>query len=271
MREIKTLSEKQNFYALEPEAVLQALNSKLEGLSREEARARLEIHGYNELTQGQKISPVTIFLRQFTNLLMIILIIATGISFLLGEHLDAWVILAIVLACAILGFFQEYRAEKAAAALEQLAAPHATVLREDEELVIPAREVVPGDILFIHTGDRVAADARLLQVVNLKVDEAILTGESTPVEKSEESAPASDTPIADQHGMVFGGTVATYGRGRRRGYRHRHGHRIWPYRPDAGRSAGRKNTFGKTDITYRPGPQYYLSGGGRWCSIIGYL
>ncbi len=90
----------------------------------------------------------------------------------------------------------------------------ATVLREDEELVVPAREVVPGDILLMHTGDRVAADARLLEVVNLMVDEAILTGESTPATKSEAPAPAPDTPIADQHGMLFGGTVVTYGRGR---------------------------------------------------------
>ncbi len=132
-----------------------------------------------------------IFVRQFLNLLMIILIIATVISFLLGEHLDAWVILAIILACVVLGFFQEYRAEKAAAALQQLAAPHATVLREDEELVVPAREVVPGDILLIHTGDRIAADARLLEVVNLMIDEAILTGESTPVTKSEAPSPGA--------------------------------------------------------------------------------
>ena len=207
------MSEKPNYHALDIEAVLEALNSKPEGLSLEEALARLEIHGYNEMTHGKKISPVVIFLRQFGNLLMVILIIATGISFLLGEHLDAWVILAIILACVILGFFQEYRAEKAAAALQQLAAPNATVLREDEELVVPAREVVPGDILFIHTGDRVAADARLLKVVNLKIDEAILTGESTPVDKSIMSSPGSDTAIADQRGMVFGGTVATYGRG----------------------------------------------------------
>ena len=260
MGEIKTLSETQNYYALEPEAVLAALNSKLEGLSQDEARARLEIHGPNELAQGQKISPVIIFVRQFLNLLMIILIIATGVSFLLGEHLDAWVILAIILACVILGFFQEYRAEKAAAALQQLAAPHATVLREDEELVVPAREVVPGDILLIHTGDRVAADARLLEVVNLMVDEAILTGESTPVDQV--------------RGAVAGAghshrRPAWYGLWRHRGnlrprtcrgHHHRHGHRIWPHRPNAGRGAGRKNPFGKADIPDRSGPQYHLSG-----------
>ncbi|HSO73022.1 MAG TPA: HAD-IC family P-type ATPase, partial [Thermodesulfobacteriota bacterium] len=212
MKKDKNLPEKPNYHALDIEAVLEALNSKPEGLSLEEAQARLEIHGYNEMIHGKKISPVVIFLRQFGNLLMVILIIATGISFLLGEHLDAWVILAIIFACVILGFFQEYRAEKAAAALQQLAAPNATVLREDEEMVVPAREVVPGDILIIHTGDRMAADARLLKVVNLMIDESILTGESTPVDKSIMSSPGSDTAIADQRGMVFGGTVATYGR-----------------------------------------------------------
>ncbi len=208
------MSELPLFHTLSGPEVLKVLTSKAQGLSEEEAQNRLVIHGPNELAAGKKISPWLILARQFLNLLMVILIIATGVSFLLGEHLDAWVILAIIVACVILGFFQEYRAEKAAAALQQLAAPHATVLRDDEEVVIPAQEVVPGDILLIHTGDRVAADARLLEVVNLMVDEAILTGESTPVEKSPAPSPGPDTPIADQHCMIFGGTVATYGRGR---------------------------------------------------------
>jgi Ca2+-transporting ATPase len=207
------LSELPLFHTLSSKEVLEVLDSNRQGLSQEEAQARLEINGPNELVAGKKISPWLIFFRQFLNLLMIILIIATGLSFLLGEHLDAWVILAIILACVVLGFFQEYRAEKAAAALQQLAAPLATILREDEEVVVPAREVVPGDILLIHTGDRVAADARLLEAVNLQVDEAILTGESTPASKSEASSPTPDNPIADQHGMLFGGTVVTYGRG----------------------------------------------------------
>ncbi len=207
------MTTKPPYHTMEATAVLAALASGPQGLPAEEAEARLEQYGFNELVAGKKISPVLILLRQFFNLLMVILIIATGISFLLGEHLDAAVILAIVVACVILGFFQEYRAEQAAAALQELAAPHATVLRDGEETVIPAREVVPGDILLIHTGDRIAADARLLQAVNLMVDEAILTGESTPVAKNTDPAEAADTPIADQHGMVFGGTVATYGRG----------------------------------------------------------
>ena len=137
--------------------------------------------------RGAKNFCLAILLRQFTNLLIAILLAATVISFVLGERLDAWVILAIVLACVVLGFVQEYRAEKAAAALQKLAAPVATVVREGKELAIPAREVVPGDVLVLHTGDRVAADARLLEEINLKADEALLTGESTATSK--ESGP----------------------------------------------------------------------------------
>ena len=119
-----------------------------------------------------------------------------------------------MLACVILGFIQEYRAEKAAAALQKLAAPEATVVREGKEQVLPASEVVPGDLLVLHTGDRVAADARLLAAVNLKADEALLTGESTAVEKDVAALAAPETAVADQRCMVFGGTVITYGRGR---------------------------------------------------------
>lgn len=203
----------QTFHHLPADACLAALQSRPEGLTRSEAAARLATYGPNELVPGRKLSPWLIFFRQWQNLLIIILLVATGISFWLGEHLDAAIILAIVLACVILGFVQEYRAEKAAAALQELAAPQAVVRREGEEVVLPAREVVPGDILLLHTGDRVAADARLLEEINLMADEAILTGESTPVHKDPVPAPDPETPVADRHCMVFGGTVITYGRG----------------------------------------------------------
>jgi Ca2+-transporting ATPase len=202
------------FHTLSPQRVLELLQTGPEGLSDVEAQERLERFGPNELAPGKKISPLLIFLRQFQNLLMLILIAAIGISFALGEHLDAWVILAILLACAVLGFFQEYRAEKAAAALKKLAAPVATIIRQGQEKVIPAREVVPGDLLVLHTGDRVAADARLLEESNLKADEALLTGESTGVSKGLSPVSEANTPIGDQQCMVFGGTVITYGRGR---------------------------------------------------------
>jgi len=131
-----------------------------------------------------------------------------------GEALDALVILAILLACGVLGFIQEYRAERAAAALAKLAAPTATVIRDGHEAIIPSKEVVPGDLLVLHTGDRVAADGRLLETVNLMADEALLTGESTAVGKDVKVVGRPDSPIAEQHCMVFGGTVITYGRGR---------------------------------------------------------
>ena len=202
------------FHTLSAEEARKRLATGEGGLSLAEARERLERFGPNELAAGKKISPLLIFLRQFANLLIVILIVATVVSFLLGESLDAYVILAIVLACAVLGFTQEYRAEKAAAALRKLAAPVATVIREGREQEIPAREVVAGDLLVLHTGDRVAADGRLLEQVNLKTDEALLTGESTAVSKNVASIPGPETPVADQKCMVFGGTVVTYGRGR---------------------------------------------------------
>ena len=207
-------AEKPPFHTMAPEQVLEALGTGPSGLDAEEAQARLERYGANELAAGKKISVWSILLRQFTNLLILILLAAIAVSFFLGENLDAYVILAIVLACVGLGFFQEYRAEKAAAALQKLAAPEATVVREGEEQSIPAGEVVPGDVLLLHTGDRVAADARLLEVINLKADEALLTGESTAASKN--PAPVADPglAVADRKCMVFGGTVITYGRGR---------------------------------------------------------
>jgi len=208
------MTEELPFHILSSQEALARLESGPEGLSQSQVSERLERYGPNELTAGKKISPLLIFLRQFANLLIVILIVASVVSFLLGEHLDAIVILAIVLACAVLGFGQEYRAEKAAAALQKLAAPEATVIREGREEEIPARDVVPGDLLVLHTGDRVAADARLLTQINLKADEALLTGESTAVFKDTAPVSAAETPVADQKCMVFGGTVITYGRGR---------------------------------------------------------
>jgi Ca2+-transporting ATPase len=207
-------NESRYFHTMTPEQVCETLETSPTGLAGAVAQERLEQYGPNELAAGKKISAWRIFLRQFANLLILILLVATAISFVLGEHLDAWVIAAIVLACVILGFVQEFRAEKAAAALAKLAAPAATVTREGREQSIPAREVVPGDVLVLHTGDRVAADARLLEEVNLKADEALLTGESTGAGKNLEASGNPELAVADQKCMVFGGTVITYGRGR---------------------------------------------------------
>ncbi len=202
------------FYALTPQEALAALGSSPAGLSADEAARRLTDYGPNELTPPKEIAPLKILLRQFANILILILLAATVISFLLGEHLDAYVIMAIVGACIALGFVQEYRAERAAAALRKLAAPEARVRRGGKDRVIPVREVVPGDVLVLHTGDKVAADARLLEQVNLAADEALLTGESTPAGKQMAALARAAAPLGDQACMVFGGTVITMGRGR---------------------------------------------------------
>ena len=218
-RQPKTLRFKMSapptpFHTLTPQQVMEALDTSPDGLSPAQAQERLERFGPNALAAAKKISPLIIFLRQFRSFLIIILMAATAISFFLGERLDAWVILAILLACAGLGFVQEYRAEKAAAALQKMAAPTAAVIREGKEQVIQAREVVPGDLLVLHTGDRVAADGRLLEQINLMADEAVLTGESTAVSKRLEALAEADLPLGDRTCLVFGGSVITYGRGR---------------------------------------------------------
>jgi len=192
---------------------MEALESQATGLSAAQVEERLARYGHNELAPPRRISPLGIFLRQFQNLLIIILMAATALSFVLGEYLDAVVIFAILLACAVLGFYQEFKAERAAQALREMAAPVAAVLRDGEEKIVPAREVVPGDLLVLHTGDKVAADARLLTAINLMADESVLTGESLPAAKQAEALPAGDVTPGDQACMVLGGTVITYGRG----------------------------------------------------------
>ena len=123
-------------------------------------------------------------------------------------------IAVIVLFAVGLGFVQEYRAERAIEALKQMAAPTASVLRDGTEVKLPARDLVPGDVIILHTGDRVPADARLLEAVNLQVEEAALTGESMPVEKHTAPLAKDDLPVGDRKNMVYAGTAATYGRGR---------------------------------------------------------
>lgn len=182
-------------------------------MRREEAKRRLIEFGLNELVEKKKISPTRIFASQFKNFLILILLAAVVVSAIISEFVDAIVIFAIVIACAILGFVQEYRAEKTMETLKRMAAAKARVIREGEEIEIPARELVPGDILVLKAGDRVSADSRLIEAINLKVDEAPLTGESVSVEKQTESI-KEEVPVADRKNMVFMGTDATYGRGK---------------------------------------------------------
>ncbi len=184
------------------------------GLSTTEARRRLTEFGTNELAEIERISPWAILAEQFKNALIIILLVAVALSAFLGHTVEALAIAVIVIFAALLGFFQEYRAERALEALRHLAAPTATVLREGKELAVPARELVVGDVIFLRMGDKVPADGRLIETANFQVDEAALTGESIPVEKQTARKAGADLAVADRNNMVYAGTAATYGRGR---------------------------------------------------------
>ncbi|MBM3182495.1 MAG: cation-translocating P-type ATPase [Chloroflexi bacterium] len=205
--------EPHNYYNLGVSETIAKLNSNPRGLSHDEARQRLAQFGPNELVAEGKVSPWQILLGQFKNFLIIILLVAVVLSAVLGEVADAIVIFVIVLFAAGLGFIQEYRAERAMEALKKMAAPTASVLRGGQEIEIPARELVPGDIILLKTGTGYPADARIVEAVNLRVDEAPLTGESVPVEKAEGPL-EGDASIGDRKNMVFMGTAAVYGRGK---------------------------------------------------------
>jgi len=201
------------WHSMEIDEVMRALTVTMDGLSSEEVQRRLQEFGPNELKKEKGKSPVKLFLEQFTDILIIILLIATALSFAVGEAYDGIVIIAIVMACAVLGFTQEYKAEKALEALKKMTAPTATVLRDGKELELQTRDVVPGDVILLYTGDKVPADARLIEAINMKTDEAPLTGESTPVNKNVKPLP-EETIVSDRRNVVFTGTVVVYGRGK---------------------------------------------------------
>ncbi len=198
---------------LTSESVFDKLNSGPAGLSRVEASGRLAEFGPNELQAAQRISPWRILLEQFKNILIVILLSATLASAFLGHTIEAIAITVIVLFAVVLGFIQEYRAERAIEALRSMAAPTANVIRDGKEVELPARDLVPGDVFLLRAGDKVPADARLFESVNLQVEEAPLTGESVPIEKHV-AAISGETAIGDRKNMVHAGTAATYGRGR---------------------------------------------------------
>ncbi len=201
------------WHSMEKKQLLESLKSNEIGLSNEEAERRLEEFGPNELIEKKGVTPLQIFLRQFKDIFVIMLLIAIGISVAINELVDAATICAIVFLNAIVGFVNEYRSEKAMDAMKQLTAPQARVMRNGTEQIIPSREVVPGDIVLLEAGDRIPADARLLEVVDLKTDEAILTGESTAVDKKDVVLDPK-TAVADRKNSVFMATHITYGRGK---------------------------------------------------------
>jgi Ca2+-transporting ATPase len=194
-------------------SVVEELQSSSQGLSLEEAQKRLEQYGSNELTEKKKKTPFMMFLDQFKDFMIIVLIAAAIISGFIGDITDTIAIIVIVMLNAVIGFVQEYRAERAMAALKKMAASVATVIRSGVPANIPAAELVPGDMVSLEAGKIVPADMRLAESVRLKAEEAALTGESVPVEKHIEALHDDHLPIGDRKNMAYKGTFVTYGRG----------------------------------------------------------
>ncbi|MFA5835902.1 MAG: cation-translocating P-type ATPase [Bellilinea sp.] len=204
----------QEWHRMDYHAAAAQLDTEIKtGLDPAEAEQRLQTHGPNELVDRGLKSPWKILWEQVTEVMVLILIIAAGISFFLGENLDAIVILIIVILNAILGFTQEYKAEQAMAALKKMAVPKVKVRRGGRLLTAEARILVPGDIIQLDAGDAVPADCRLVEAFNLRVQESVLTGESEPVEKIIELLDRENLGVGDRRNMVFMGTVTTFGRG----------------------------------------------------------
>ncbi|HET9180236.1 MAG TPA: cation-translocating P-type ATPase [Terriglobia bacterium] len=203
-----------NWYQIDPQSAAKELGSNpVTGLTRVEATRRLSEFGRNELEESGARGPWLIFLDQLKELMVVILIIAAIVSALLGDYNDAIAIGAIVILNAVLGFSQEYRAEKAMAALKKLAVPTVKVRRDGEISEISAKELVPGDVVLLEAGNSVAADCRVLESANLQTQEAALTGESLPVGKTSAALLQPDLALADRHNMVYLGTHVTSGRG----------------------------------------------------------
>ncbi len=216
------LTTKQDWFRETPKETLEHLNTTDSGLTQAEATERLQKYGPNELEEVQRAGPFRMFLQQFADPMVAILLFAIAISvitvLLHGSHeeegfIDAIVISAIVLINAVFGFVQEYKSEKALDALRELSAPVAAVKRDGEWMEVEARELVPGDIISLEIGNIVPADGRLLSVYGLAIDEAALTGESLSVEKTVQPIPVENPPLGDRVNLVFQGSVVTSGRG----------------------------------------------------------
>jgi P-type Ca2+ transporter type 2C len=207
-----TVSEERFWHALDPAEAISALESnKDSGLTDDQAISKATIYGPNVLETGKRASAIQVFFHQFSNLLIGILLLATVISAALGEIVDALVIFVIVLFAVILGFFQEFRAERALEALKKMLSPTSTVIRGGIRKEIPASQIVPGDLLLLEAGEKVDADARLVESFNLQMNEASLTGESAPVMKVTGKL-AEASSVADRLNIAFAGTTVVQGR-----------------------------------------------------------
>jgi Ca2+-transporting ATPase len=207
--------QEQEWYEIEAAEAGEKLNTDLDrGLSAEEAEKRLEEYGPNALREPPSRSILSMFMDQLKEVLVIILIIAAVISGAVGEWMDSLVIMIIVVLNACLGVYQEHKAEEALKALKKMTMPTAKVLRDGEVCQVAVENLVPGDIVLLEAGDSLPADIRLVETVSLRTNEAALTGESVPVEKSIKALEQGDVPVGDQHNMAFMGTTITSGRGK---------------------------------------------------------
>ncbi|HSJ86849.1 MAG TPA: cation-translocating P-type ATPase [Anaerolineales bacterium] len=207
-------NKQREWHALNHQEVLEHLHVAGNGLTSAEAKKRIEQYGPNQLSEAPRPTFLQMLWEQLNNFVVILLIIASVISALLGDYVEAAAIMAIVVLNSVLGIIQERRAEEALAALKKLAAPDAQVMRDGHKIYIPASELVPGDLVFLETGNFVPADIRLLEAVNLRVEEASLTGESLAVQKNAVTVLEKNVPLGDRKNTAFMGTVVSYGRGR---------------------------------------------------------
>lgn len=204
--------QEESWHSYELDTVLEKLNTRVSGLTDKEAKERLALYGYNELEEKKKESFFQVFLRQFKSPIIYVLIFAALVAFSLGHYNDALIITVILTANSIIGSIQEGRAERVISSLKKLASPVVKVKRDGKIVEIPAKEVVPGGIIIFEAGDRIPADARMIACVNLKIDEAILSGESVASEKLITSL-RTDAKLTDQKNMVFSGTQVVSGHG----------------------------------------------------------
>ncbi len=203
------------WHALDRDVLLDQLSTRLDhGLSSEEAERRLKQFGPNELAEAPPTTFWQMLWEQFNNFVVILLLVAAAISFVLGDYVEAGAIMAIVVLNATLGVIQERRAEQALAALRKLAAPEAQVIRDGSRKTLPASQLVPGDLVLLEAGNFVPADIRLIEAVNLRIEEAALTGESVPVQKDATLRLEANIPLGDRKNTAFMGTLVNYGRGR---------------------------------------------------------
>jgi Ca2+-transporting ATPase len=210
----KNESPQQDWHALQADEVLRHLEVQEQGLTSREAAERLAKYGENQLHEAPRPTFWHMLWDQLNNFVVILLIVASVISALLGDYIEAAAILAIVVLNSVLGIVQERSAEEALAALKKLAAPDAQVIRDGRRQSVPARNLVPGDIVHLEAGNYIPADVRLLEAVNLRIEEASLTGESLPVQKNAVSVLDKNVPLGDRKNTAFMGTLVSYGRGR---------------------------------------------------------